>query len=291
MTAMLIQTYRYAVENREELLKPLDSIINRKFYESAEKAWIEQEPNAMEERIAAIDSSWNYVKFQGYYLYAVECVSVFADNSFVTEPLCEVGLDTMSVNEGDGKIAYNPSLWLQSKGMSFEYELAIKSLDSARYVLVDGSLLARYYDRRQRKTVEFYEHARELMNKENLIFVAKTSESNAMLGGTMGDIHYFNRATKKAGYSRPYYDSVGITIFYARLDDYEPCLKVEVPGKLSEDQCRRVFGIIGTKRFNGYPYCLRLAHQRCKLTIEDMERLSNVLGLDIEPGERKVLNE
>ncbi|MEM0287109.1 MAG: DNA double-strand break repair nuclease NurA [Nitrososphaerota archaeon] len=289
---MLVQTYSYAVKNREKLLKVLDIRANNELYKSAQERWIVYKQQHSTKRISAIDSSWNYLKYHGYYLYAVEAVSVYADGSFATDPKYDVGIDTLEVEENEGKrIVYNPTLYLSSRGMDYEYLSALDSIERCDYVLVDGSLLARYYDRRQKKNVDFYTYAKELMSKQNIVFVAKTSESNLMLKGTLGDIYYFTKATKNAGFSMPYYDQVGITIFYARLDDYQPCLKVEVPGNLDQNECRKVFDVLGEKRFNGYPYALRLAHQRCKISDDDMQSLAVALGLDVEAGAREVLNE
>jgi NurA-like 5'-3' nuclease len=48
---------------------------------------------------------------------------------------------------------------------------------------------------------------------------------------------------------------------------------------------------MSAKSYSGYPYVLRLAHERCKVANEDMSRLANVLGLEIETGGREVLGE
>jgi hypothetical protein len=47
--------------------------------------------------------------------------------------------------------------------MEYEYQLALDTISKTDYALTDGSLLARFYDRRQRKPVAFHEYARDLM--------------------------------------------------------------------------------------------------------------------------------
>lgn len=286
---MLIEAYSYAIKNREKLLESIKTI-SPETYKRAVSSWINYSPENLNMNICAIDSSWNYSRYHGFYLYAIEGVSVLPDNSFAAEPLYDVGLSSMIIDESGQKVS-NPNLWMASRGMDFEYSLALTSSVLTDYVLVDGSLLARYYDRRERKIVGFYEHAEELLKKENIIFVAKNSESTSVLDGPIGDIFYFDKATNKSGYSKPHYDKIGITVFYARLDDYEPCLRIEVPGQLNEEECKRIYNVVSSKRLNGYPYALYLAHNRCKISNEDIERLVNVLGLDIELGSREVLKE
>jgi NurA-like 5'-3' nuclease len=41
----------------------------------------------------------------------------------------------------------------------------------------------------------------------------------------------------------------------------------------------------------GYPYCLKLAHNTCKISNEDIDRLASIYGLQNEQGARDVLNE
>ncbi|MEM0118372.1 MAG: DNA double-strand break repair nuclease NurA [Conexivisphaerales archaeon] len=289
---MLTQIYTYAVENREKLLQKLDARTNQELFREANHKWFSCQPELRAYNTCAIDSSWNYLKYHGYYLYSVEAVSVFPNGSFAAEPRYEVGVNTLATEESErGEAIYNPMLYLSSIGMDYEYSLALQSKERCDFVLVDGSLLARYYDRRKRKSISFHEYAKTLMTEQKVVFVAKTSESNVMLKGTLGDIYYFTKATKKAGYSAPYFDSIGITVFYARLDDYQPCIKVEVPGKLNQQECKQVFEALAANRFNGYSYSLRLAHEMCKISDDDMQALASVLGLDVEAGAREVLNE
>lgn len=287
---MLIEAYNHAMSQREEILQHVDP---SKLAESLHKAkglWVDYQPHSTESNISGIDSSWNLIPYQGFFLYAVDAVSISEDESFPVSPRFDVNIGTLEVEEGD-EIVYNPRLRLQSMGMEYEYDLATQSLGERDLVLIDGSVLARFYDRRLKKPMKFFEYASMLMNQKNVIFVAKTSESNITLRGAVGDMFYFSRATSTPGFSKPHYEPIGVSVFYARLAEFTPCLKVEVPGKIGETETKRVLDILNSKSFNGYPYVLRLAHERCRITNEDMIRLAEVLGLNIEVGGREVLGE
>ena len=41
----------------------------------------------------------------------------------------------------------------------------------------------------------------------------------------------------------------------------------------------------------GYPYCLKLAHNKCKISNEDIDRLASIFSLQHEQGARDALNE
>jgi NurA-like 5'-3' nuclease len=287
---MLIQTYNHALSHRDVILHKLDVTKVNEQLNRAREMWIDYEPRTLESDIAGIDSSWNLIPYQGYFLYAVDSVSISEDGSLPVPPRFDVNIDTLEIEE-DNKIVYNPRLWLQSLGMKYEYELATESLETKEFVLIDGSVLARYYDKRLKKPMQYFEYASMLMNKRNIIFVAKTSESHIILDGAVGDMFYFSRATSTSGFSKPYHESIGVSILYVRLADFAPCLKIEVPGKIDEEEARQVLDILNSRSFNGYPYVLRLAHERCIVTNKDMARLSEMLGLNIETGGRAVLGE
>ena len=287
---MLIETHNQAVAHREEILRNVDTSKLGESLSRAKSLWVDYRPRSTDSEISGIDSSWNLVPYQGFYLYAVDAVSISANGSFSVPPRFDVNIGTLEVEEGD-EIVYNPRLRLQSIGMEYEYNLATESLDKEDFVLIDGSVLARFYDRRLRRPMKFFEYASMLMGKRNVVFVAKTSESNTVIGGAVGDLFYFGKATSVSGFSKPYYEPIGVSVFYARLADFAPCLKVEVPGKIDEVEARHVLDVLNSRGFNGYPYVLRLAHERCRIANEDMLRLAEVLGLNIEMGGREVLGE
>jgi hypothetical protein len=285
---MLIEALEYAVANKTDLTSRV--MQSKETFERAERDWAEYTPTPMERKVAGIDSSWNFIPYLGFYLFGVEGVSILSTGAFLTEPMYNIGLGVLNVEE-ENEIIHDPRLELQSRGMEFEYLLAKESVEKSEYVLIDGSVLARFHDRRKKKPTRFYEYAKDLMKKDNAIFVAKTSASNVLLDGLIGDIYYFNHISSKGGYSTPYLDPIGVTVFYTRVADFTPCLRIEVPGKLDDQEVRGLVDVLSTSSVSGYPYELRIAHERCKVSNEDMERLANILGLNIETGGREVLGE
>ena len=100
--------------------------------------------------LVGIDSSWNFIPYQGFYVYAVDAVSMLGDGSYLVPPSFEVRLSTLGVTRGDEAVS-SPSVALASIGMEYELDQIKACIEKAELVTVDGSILARYYDRRQGK--------------------------------------------------------------------------------------------------------------------------------------------
>ena len=77
---------------------------------------------------------------------------------------------------------------------------------------------------------------------------------------------------------------------FVRLAECTPLLKIELFGA-GHDECRirDVMDHIVKNSVNGYPYSLRMAHDTCKVSGEDMRRFSHMYGLCNETGSRDVL--
>lgn len=281
---MLIDLYRYVTNNRSKISQKLDIKVTEEMYKKARSKWHGLPNEHYNAKLAGIDSSWNLIPYHGFYLYAVDGVSVDSNGSLLTEARYEIGIDTLEFQENNNTI-YNPSIRLESKGMEFEYMLIKDTMDKVDLTLVDGSLQARIYVNRSKRTLTFNEYAN--IKRDDLIFISKRSESRSILGGPAGDIYYFDHATYRAGYSSPYYDK-GITIIYARLSDYLPCLKIEFPTKLDEDIILDRLLSIKEQSISGYPYVLKLAHETCKISNGDMKNIESLLGI-IEVKGREVL--
>lgn len=285
---MIIETYEYAVRMREQIVNSVDSERQGELLRAARGMWVEYKPKDVQADPAGIDSSWNVSSHHGFYTYAVDAVSVLANGSYAAEPKYEVGVDSMLVVE-EGEMISNPSLWLESRGMRYEHDLSVES--SSRHVLIDGSVLARFYDSRTRKMTTFLNYASDLMGMENITFVAKTSTSNSILHGLVGDMYYFTKATSSSGFSAPVHDRNGITVAYVRLSDHTPVLRVEAPGTVNESEMMGIMDILSARAYDGYPYVLRVAHERCKISNSDMGIIEGALGLSAEASSREVLGE
>ncbi len=287
---MLIETYEHALANREEFLSGIDLKKHKEVMERARVAWHGCDIRESKAELTGIDSSWNFIPYQGFHLYVVEGVATKDDGTFAVPPLYTVGLGTLTIKIGSEMVT-SPALALESMGMEQESELAKASLEKSDWVLVDGSILARYYDRKRKKEGVYYEFIKDLMKEGRIVFVSKTSYSNVSLDGSLGDIFYFNKVSTAPGYSSPREDPSGVTTTYVRLADFSPCLKLEIPGKLDESRIQEVLGLLKPGSVNGYPYVLREAHQRGKVSREELEGLASVLGLASEIGGREVLGE
>ncbi|MEM0496327.1 MAG: DNA double-strand break repair nuclease NurA [Candidatus Nitrosocaldus sp.] len=296
---MLFEIYEYALIQREKIISKVKNA--KEMLENAKSKWIEYEPSPKRSILAGVDSSFNYIVYKGFYLYAIAGVSIAGDGSFLAKPEMEVDATNLPYD----KVGYDGAIGMDDKGfisprnellarcIEVEHDLASKSMDKADYILIDGSLLARFYDRRNRRFVAVYEYAKELMRSSKVLFIAKSSASNAMLRGNLADIYYFSKATLNAGYALSVQKagSDDITVVYARLKQCTPIIKVEIPGERSEQEVRDMLNMLYPESISGYPYVLRLAHERCKISNDDMLKLADMLGLSIEEGGREVLNE
>ena len=288
---MLIETLEYAVNNREQILSSIKFEEQESVLKRGRELWTEFDPDAKEDRkLVGIDSSWNYIPYQGFYIYAIDAVSMVGDGTPLVAPVFDVGLSTLAIRSGEEYVS-SPELALESIGMEYEFDQVKKCLGKADHVLVDGSILARYYDRKRQKEGAFYETAKELMNQKGLLFVSKKSYSNITLRGSLGDMFYFNRISAKAGFSQPFADRSGVTVSYVRLSPDAPCLKLEIPGRVGEEDIRALMRLMLGTSVDGYPYVLRLAHERGKVSRDEMRSIANLLGLEVEIGGRQVLGE
>jgi hypothetical protein len=291
MLNMLIETLDYAVTNREQILSTIKFEEQESILKRGRDLWIDFDPQPTgDSKLVGIDSSWNFIPYQGFYIYAVDAVSMLGDGTSLVPPLFDVGLSTLTVKTGEEYVS-SPELALESIGMDYEFDQVKSCLGKAGYVLVDGSILARYYDRKRQREGAFYETAKELMNQEGVLFVSKKSYSNLTLRGQLGDMFYYNRISSKAGFSQPFTDRSGVTVSYVRLSEDAPCLKLEIPGRAEEKNVRGLMELMRGTSVDGYPYVLRLAHERGKVSHDEMRSIANLLGLEVEMGGRQVLGE
>lgn len=147
----------------------------------------------------------------------------------------------------------------------------------------------------------------ELINKESVVAISKTSTSTEYFKSEIPDMAIFDRYSKKEGYSAPVYikisaddkkrdfpikndffRSLTFTIFYARLEDYKNILKFELPYFATEDKIKDILKIIKNKSAEGYPLLLKKAHNNVIIRKVDLERLSKIIGF-MEKSGREML--
>jgi NurA domain len=305
---LLVETFDYAVSNRQKILSRIDLKSDEATVEKAKGRWTGFRPPREHDddvELAGIDSSWNFIPYQGFYVYAVNAVTMLADGSCLVPPVFDVGLSTlavevvehgMQVDKADSRTwVSNPSVALESIGMEYEYTQAQESIrtgEKVDFVLVDGSILARFYDRKRGKQSSYYDYARELAKQQRTLFVSKTSYSNTTLDGPFGDMFYYNRVSTDPGYSEPWVDErTRVSVCYVRLTEYSPSIRLEVPGEIKSEEIENLMGVLRSGSVDGYPYVLRLAHERGKISHDQMEKLANLLELNTQIGGRQVLGE
>ncbi len=98
---MLIETFDYAVSNREQILGSIDFGQHQEIVRKALGKWNKFEPDERSANLVGIDSSWNFIEYQGFYVFAVDAVSMQGDGRYLVPPLFIVDLGTRSVRSGD----------------------------------------------------------------------------------------------------------------------------------------------------------------------------------------------
>ena len=277
---MLNSVFKDAIQNREKTLSILKGPKYEKIIEKAKENWVEYKPQKQDVVSAGIDSSFNSTKFQGAELWAVTAVSIKSDGEIIAD-LHDFGLDT--------------SPELASMASKMEIEACNMSIDDADLVLMDGSLYSQFMTRQASLTQLMIE---SMKKRNNVVFISKTSNTRKQfedLGAIAGDIFYYNHATKTPGFSKIFEDSKFgsdkiITSVFARLADSLPLIKVELFGSgHTDNDVIQVLNKIYKNSIGGYPYSLKLAHNNCKISGNDLTKLASIHGLSNEIGSREVL--
>ena len=277
---MLNSVFKEAIQNREKTLSILKGPKYEKIIQKAKENWVEYKPQKEEIISAGIDSSFNSTKFQGAELWAVTAVSIKSNGEIIAD-LHDFGLDT--------------SPELASMASKMEIEACNMSIDDADLVLMDGSLYSQFMTRQASLTQLMIE---SIKKRNNVVFVSKTSNTRKQfedLGAIAGDIFYYNHATTTPGFSKIFEDSKFgndkiITSVFARLADSLPLIKVELFGAgHTDNDVIQVLNRIYKNSIGGYPYSLKLAHNNCKISGNDLVKLASIHGLSNEIGSREVL--
>jgi NurA-like 5'-3' nuclease len=277
---MLNSVFKDAIQNREKTLSILKGPKYEKIIQKAKENWVEYKPQKQDVVSAGIDSSFNSTKFQGAELWAVTAVSIKSDGEIIAD-LHDFGLDT--------------SPELASMASKMEIEACNMSIDDADLVLMDGSLYSQFMTRQASLTQLMIE---SMKKRNNVVFISKTSNTRKQfedLGAIAGDIFYYNHATTTPGFSKIFEDSKFgndkiITSVFARLADSLPLIKVELFGSgHTDNDVIQVLNKIYKNSIGGYPYSLKLAHNNCKISGNDLTKLASIHGLSNEIGSREVL--
>jgi NurA-like 5'-3' nuclease len=276
---LLNEVFLDALKHRDaKISKVRDSNFERILSEASSR-WVPYEPAPAKCESAGVDSSWNKRSFQGLHLYVVDAVAVTSANKILAA-------------EWDQDIAGSARAdFLESKAMAMEASVAQKAAGKVDIVCVDGSLVPRLL-----KTAA--DAASEVVKKYgSSIFISKSSESRLQfgeMGSRAGDIYYYGHAGKGAGFSVPVetqFRHAPLFEVYARLRAHTPVIRIEVLGMTSKQEMTKILDRLRHNSVAGYPYCLKLAHNTCKISNEDIDRLASIFSLQHEQGARDALNE
>jgi hypothetical protein len=276
---LLKEVFLDALKNRDaKISKVKDSNFERILAEASSR-WVPYEPSQEKCESAGVDSSWNKRAFQGLYLYVIDAVAVTSANDILA---AEWDQDISGSARSD---------FLESKAMAMEASIAQKAANRVDMVCVDGSLVSRLLNWSPSAATET---ARRYGSS---VFISKSSESRLQfgpMGSTAGDIYYYGHRGKGAGFTIPIeaqFRHVPLFEVYARLRDHTPILRIEVIGEPSEQEMTEILDRLRYHSVAGYPYCLKLAHNTCKVSNEDIDRLASIFSLQHEQGARDALNE
>ena len=172
------------------------------------------------------------------------------------------------------------------------------------HVLMDGSLHSKilqrdttngmFFNAKMDKTWQMFT---KLKKFGNIVFISRTSYTKVEFGRSnpVGDIYYYGKACNDAGFSKVFEDdrygsNAIISTLYVRLADCCPLLKLELFGNsYTESEIKSLVNYLASNSLSGYPYSLKLTHDRCTTTHQDMTRLANICGFSTEIGARQVL--
>jgi len=268
-----------ALKNRDSKISKLKDSNFAKILSEASSRWVPYEPPPEKCESAGVDSSWNKRAFQGLHLYVVDAVAITSTNKILA---AEWEHDIAGSARAD---------FLESMAMEMEASVAQKAGDEVDIVCIDGSLVSRLL----KSTVEA---ASEMVKKCGACtFVSKSSESRLQfgpMGSRAGDIYYYGHAGKGAGFSVPVetqFRHAPLLEVYARLHDHTPMIRIEILGATSKQEITKILDKLNYHSVAGYPYCLKLAHNSCKISNEDIDRLASIFSLQHEQGARDALNE
>ena len=281
--------YLDAIKNKEKNLSSIHGDGFDDLLKIASTKWVEYEPARKPSFSVGIDSSWNKKSFQGIDLFVIDSVAVSSHNHMLASRW-DYGISNIT---GDS---------LSAKAMKMEIDLAKSVLDQKPdYVCVDGSIISNLV---HNKNVSYRENVQGLFenNKEtDVLFISKNSTSKNQFkeyGSRAADIYYYNKLGYKTGFSLAnknnfISDNFDVIEIYARLTSYVPLIKIEIINRanITQTEIQNLIDRLYYHSIKGYPSCLKLAHQSCKITNNDVKRLASLYGFKNEFGSRDSLNE
>ncbi|HKR74262.1 MAG TPA: DNA double-strand break repair nuclease NurA [Candidatus Nitrosocosmicus sp.] len=288
---MLPDLFLDALKNKETKISSLHGDGFKDLLDIASNNWTEFRPIGNSAFTIGVDSSWNKKSFQGIDFFVIDCIAIDSQN--------DVSRSKSKWDYGIGNIG-GDSLGLRA--MQMEIDVTKLILDQKPDVIcLDGSIISNLVHNKNNSYIQNVRSLFEDLGETRIAFISKNSTSTNQFkkfGSKAADIYYYSKLGFEPGFSKASINThISATLevleIYARLSSYVPLIKIEIVNgaKISENEIQDLLNKLYFHSIKGYPYCLKLAHQTCKITNNDVNRLANLYGFKNEFGSRDSLNE
>ena len=287
---MLPDLFLDAIRNKQTKISSLHGDGFRDLLEIASNNWTNFRPIGNSAFTIGVDSSWNKKSFQGIDFFVIDCIAIGPHN--------DISRSKSKWDYGVGNIGGDS---LSLRAMQMEIDVAKLILDQKPDVICfDGSIISNLFHNKNNSYLQSVRSLFDDVGETTIVFISKNSTSTNQFkkfGSKAADIYYYSKLGFEPGYSHAKFNThISTTLevleIYARLSSYVPLIKIEiVNGSISESEIRSLLNKLYFHSIKGYPYCLKLAHQTCKITNNDVTRLANLYGFKNEFGSRDSLNE
>lgn len=288
---MLPDLFLDALKNKETKISSLHGDGFKDLLDIASNNWTEFRPIGNSAFTIGVDSSWNKKSFQGIDFFVIDCIAIDSHN--------DVSRSKSKWDYGIGNIG-GDSLGLRA--MQMEIDVTKLILDQKPDVIcLDGSIISNLVHNKNNSYIQNVRSLFEDLGETRIAFISKNSTSTNQFkkfGSKAADIYYYSKLGFEPGFSKASINThISATLevleIYARLSSYVPLIKIEIVNgaKISENEIQNLLNKLYFHSIKGYPYCLKLAHQTCKITNNDVNRLANLYGFKNEFGSRDSLNE
>ncbi|BDC18303.1 DNA double-strand break repair nuclease NurA [Acidianus sp. HS-5] len=130
-----------------------------------------------------------------------------------------------------------------------------------------------------------------------VLWVSKNSRGRDLFGESLSDIAVIESLTENPGFTLPFVHTIDrknlvnnkevkslegteITSFYVRLEKGQRVLKVDLTGRIEEEEIKKIINNLHSVSIKGYPYPLLKVHYDVKVNKEDRQRILSILGLN-----------
>ena len=130
-----------------------------------------------------------------------------------------------------------------------------------------------------------------------VLWISKNSKGRDLFGESVSDIAVLESLTENPGFTLPFVhtidkkvlaknkevenlEGIEITSFYVRLEKGQRVIKIDLTGRVDEDEIKQIINRLYSVSIKGYPYPLLKVHYDVKVGKEDRQRILSILGLN-----------